>query len=86
MLLGLHVKYPLLFTDFNQNSKVSTTNFIKITSTALNSLHANRPTDMVKLISSLLQVFVLNMPKTKNRPYNGVKVGMPFLGINKNGM
>ena len=57
MYIGLHIKYTLLFSDFNENlivdrfsKNTQIPNFMKIRPVGAELFHADRRTDMTKLI------------------------------------
>jgi hypothetical protein len=61
MYIGLHVKYPLLLSDFNENWIISTdfskntqiSNFTKIRPAGAELFDADGRTDMTKLVVAL---------------------------------
>jgi hypothetical protein len=71
MHIGLHVKYPLFLSDFNETLDFSAyfqkntqiTDFTKIRPVAAKLFHADRLTDMTKLIVAICNF--ANMPKNE---------------------
>ena len=74
MYISLHVKYPLLLSDFNETwifarqifDKTSVSNFIKIRRFGAELLHEAGRTDMMKLIVAFR--YFANAPKNYLHP------------------
>jgi len=69
MYIGLHAKYPLLLSDFNEilifltdlKKKNSNINFMKIHTVGTNLFHVDRQTNLTKLTVALCNF--VNAPK-----------------------
>ena len=77
MFIGLHAKYPLFLSGFNETltserfskKKIAQiSNFVKIRSVGAELLHADRRTDMTKLIVVFSQ-FLRTLLNRKNFPH-----------------